>query len=56
MTRKVIKETSDSFISNNEMVCYTEKMMSDGSLSEVNEEEEHLLEENVPSAIIKDAG
>ena len=49
------EETSDTTISKREMVCYTGKMYSDVSLSEVKEEEEHLME-NVIRSYYKDAG
>jgi hypothetical protein len=38
------------------MVCYTGEMKSDGSLSEVEEEMDYLMEEGIQGAIEEDAG
>ena len=47
------EETSDTSIRRNKMVRYAGRMNSHGDLSEVKEEEEHLLER---VAIMEDAG
>jgi hypothetical protein len=50
------EESSDSCVSKYEMVCYTEEMKSDGSLSEVEEEMDYLMEEGIQGAIEEDTG